>query len=177
MPLSKNISWKQGFAGIFIIAMPVIILDQITKLWVLSRLKDKDPIVVFQTWFNLIYVENRGALWGMGNEFSDFYRKLIFLGFSTAIALVVAYLIFIKSESRIMTAAYAFVLGGAVGNLIDRFYLGFVVDFVDWHTNNSFHWATFNIADAAIVVAVGLMVIELITQELNKKGKNETKPL
>jgi signal peptidase II len=57
---------------------------------------------------------------------------------------------------------YGFVLGGATGNLYDRYFRGYVIDFIDWHAGDMYHWPTFNIADAAIVVAVALLAIELL---------------
>jgi len=153
------------------ISVPVIALDQISKFWALS-LQHNPPIAVFDSWFHFRYAENRGALWGLGNNLPEFYRKLIFLGFSSLITLFILYMLFAKKDSKILKAVYALVFGGAIGNLYDRFFRGFVVDFIDWHLGDIYHWPTFNIADAAIVAAVVLLLIEFfLTMKKEEKAK------
>jgi signal peptidase II len=156
----KKLEWKNA-VYLLTISLPVFILDQITKVWALS-LKDGGQVVVFESWWSFIYAENRGALWGIGGNFPEFYRKLIFLGISSLITLFIVYLLLTYAENRLTRSVYGFVLGGATGNLYDRFFRGFVIDFIDWHAGDYYHWPTFNIADAAIVVAVGLLAIEII---------------
>lgn len=160
--------WKNLYY-ILIVSFPVVLSDQLTKFWALS-LKGSDKMVMFESWWNFIYVENRGALWGIGNDFPVFYRKLIFLGISSVITLFIVYLLVTFSENRLMKVIYGFVLGGAIGNLIDRFFRGFVIDFIDWHAGDLYHWPTFNIADAAIVVAVFLLVIEVFFNQKRSSG-------
>ncbi len=143
------------------VTLPIIVVDQITKVWAIA-FRDGSEKVVFESWWRFIYAENRGALWGIGNNFSEFYRKLVFLGISSLITLVIVYLLLAYSENRLMKYIYGFVLGGALGNLYDRFFRGYVIDFIDWHWGNAYHWPTFNIADVAIVVAVALMSIEIL---------------
>jgi len=170
----KKLEWKNAIY-LLTVTLPIVILDQATKVWALS-LKDGGQIVVFESWWSFIYAENRGALWGIGGNFPDFYRKLIFLGLSSLITLFIVYLLLAYSENRLMKFVYGFVLGGAAGNLYDRFFRGYVIDFIDWHAGDYYHWPTFNIADAAIVVAVGLLLIELIffqsSQVKEKEGKS-----
>jgi signal peptidase II len=160
MNFLKKLEWKNGIY-LLTISLPVFILDQITKVWALS-LKDGGQIVVFESWWSFIYAENRGALWGIGGNFPEFYRKLIFLGISSLITLFIVYLLFTYAENRLIKMVYGFVLGGATGNLYDRYFRGYVIDFIDWHAGDMYHWPTFNIADAAIVVAVALLAIELL---------------
>lgn len=157
---------------LLMVSFPLVLADQLTKLWALT-LKGSEPVVLFESWWRFIYVENRGALWGIGNDFPIFYRKLIFLGISSVITLFIVYLLVTYSENRLMKVIYGFVLGGAIGNLIDRFFRGFVVDFVDWHAGDLYHWPTFNIADAAIVVAVFLLAIEVFFN--HKRPSEEVK--
>ncbi len=156
---------------LLLITFPVILIDQITKIWAIS-LKGGLSVTVFESWFHLIYAENRGALFSLGSQFSEAMRKAVFLGFSTVVTLFVLGLLMVKSESKILTAVYALVIGGAVGNLIDRYRLGFVIDFIDWHVKDAYHWPTFNIADAAIVAAVTLVAIELLFFQKKKNPEN-----
>jgi signal peptidase II len=169
----KNFRLKNGYY-LLTIALPVLILDQITKVWAVNRLKGGDRIVVFESWWSFVYAENRGALWGLGGNFPEFYRKLIFLGFSTLVTLVIVYLLFTYAENVMLRLVFAFVIGGAAGNLYDRFYRGYVVDFIDWHAAGHYHWPTFNIADAAIVVSIALLAIETLFLQ-QKQDKKEDK--
>lgn len=165
----KKMEWK-NLIYILTVTLPIVVADQITKLWAIS-LKEGGHITVFESWWHFIYVENRGALWGIGNDFPVFYRKLIFLGISSLITLFIVYLLLTYSESRLMKVIYGFVLGGAIGNLYDRFFRGFVVDFIDWHAGDLYHWPTFNIADAAIVVAVFLLAVEVFFDKKKPEAK------
>ena len=167
----KPVVWKNSIY-LLIVSLPIVVFDQITKVWAIS-LKEGREVVVFKSWWSFIYAENRGALWGMGSSFSEFYRQLVFLGLSSVITLLIVYLLLTYSETKLMKYIYSFVLGGAIGNLYDRFFRGFVIDFINWHAGDYYTWPTFNVADAAIVVAVGLMLLEILflqkSQEVNKK--------
>lgn len=156
----SKFEWKNTIY-LLTVTVPVLILDQITKVWAMS-LKDGGKITVFESWWSFIYAENRGALWGIGGNFPEFYRKLIFLGLSSLVTLFIVYLLLTYAENKIMKIVYGFVLGGATGNLYYCFFRGYVIDFIDWHAGDLYHWPTFNIADAAIVVAVILLAIELL---------------
>ena len=156
--------WKNAWFLLFI-ALPVIVLDQVTKAWAIA-LKDSEPLVVFSSWWQFIYAENRGALFGIGNNLSEMMRVVVFVVFSAVITFGVVYMMLQKDNSKMLVAVYALIIGGAIGNLIDRIVRGFVIDFVDWHIADRYHWATFNVADAAIVVAMGLLIIELIRQQI-----------
>ena len=168
----KNFRAKNGYY-LLTIALPVFILDQITKFWAIARLKGGDRIIVFESWWSFVYAENRGALWGLGGNLPEFYRKLIFLGFSTIVTLIIVYLLFTFAETVILRLVFAFVIGGAAGNLFDRYYHGFVVDFIDWHVAGHYHWPTFNIADAAIVVSIVLLSIETLFLQKSPEKKGD----
>jgi len=165
----KKFEWMNALY-LLIITLPVVVLDQATKFWAIT-LRNGGQVVVFESWWSFIYAENRGALWGIGGNFPDFYRKLIFLGISTVITLFIVYLLFTYAENRLIKVVYGFVLGGALGNLFDRYFRGYVIDFIDWHAGYYYHWPTFNIADAAIVVAVALLLIELLFFQKKKDSK------
>jgi signal peptidase II len=165
----NKFEWRNAFY-LLIITIPVVILDQATKVWAIA-LRNGGQVVVFESWWSFIYAENRGALWGIGGNFPEFYRKLIFLGISTVITLFIVYLLFTYAENRLIKVVYGFVLGGALGNLYDRYFRGYVIDFIDWHAGDYYHWPTFNIADAAIVVAVALLSIELLFFQKKKDSK------
>ena len=99
---------------------------------------------------------------GYFSNLPDAYRVLFFVIIS-AIAIVAIIVIYHKSyENKLLRWALTLILGGAIGNLIDRVRLGFVIDFIDWHYLDVYHWPTFNVADVAISVGVGLLILDMI---------------
>lgn len=165
-----KIVWKNALY-LLTVSLPVLLFDQVTKVWALS-LKNGKKVVVFKSWWNFIYVENKGALWGLGSNLPDSLRKFVFLGIASCVTLFVIYLLLAFAENRLMKVVYALILAGACGNLYDRFFGKFkVVDFIDWHLGEIYHWPTFNIADVAIVVAVVLLVLEFLFFRSKKKSK------
>jgi len=151
---------KQGWWLIWITA-PLVLLDQFSKQWALG-LDGQPTMTVVPGFWDFVYVENRGSLWGFGREFPEIYKLLVLRILSTLITLVVAGLLFVKTANRRHLAIYALIVAGALGNLIDRFARGFVVDFIDWRLGDLYHHPTFNVADAAIVAAIGLVILDII---------------
>lgn len=164
----RKIEWKNA-VYILIITLPLVLIDQITKVWA-ETLQNGHKIVVFESWWNFIYVENRGAFWGFGGNFPEILRKILLLGLSSVFAIVVLVLLFTYAENKLIKVTYGFILAGAIGNLYDRFFKGFVVtDFIQWHIGDFFYWPTFNIADVAIVIGAGLLAINMVLLEKEKK--------
>lgn len=159
---------KQGW-WLLIIAAPLIIADQLTKQWALG-LQGQETMTVIAGFWDFVYVENRGSLWGFGGTFSEMYKMVVLRGFSTLVTLVVLALVFVKTPHKLYPVIYAFIIAGAAGNLIDRFARGFVIDFIDWRIGDLYHHPTFNIADVAIVIAISLVIIDMLF--LQKKKEN-----
>ncbi len=144
-----------------VIALTVVVLDQWTKSLVRGRLELHDSIDVVAGWLSLTRVHNTGAAFGMLNA-ADFPFKTVVLMLiaGTALAGVAWYAASLPDENKIARAGIAGVLGGAIGNLIDRATAGYVLDFVDAYWGTWHFWA-FNIADAAISVGVVLMLLDV----------------
>lgn len=137
----------------------VIVLDQITKLAIVRNFERGDIHSVIPDVFNLTLAFNRGAAFGMFSGVPDGTRQII-LGVTTLIALS-AVLFFLMRDfhgDRIAQLCLAMILGGAVGNIIDRVRLGEVIDFLDVYWG-SYHWPAFNVADSAICVGVVLLIL------------------
>lgn len=145
-----------------IIVVTVVVLDQITKVLVRNALALHDTIDVVPNLLNLTRVHNTGAAFGMLNSV-DFPFKTVVLSLVAAIALggVAWYAATVPPGDRLARIGIAGVLGGAVGNLIDRATSGYVLDFVDAYWNGWHFWA-FNVADAAITVGVILMILDIL---------------
>ncbi len=143
----------------------IIVLDQWSKYYVFKHFYLGESVPVIDGFFNLTYVRNSGAAFGFGGAFHNYIRYTLFLALPVIACFVLFYLL-LKSlkGNAIMSWAYALILGGAIGNLIDRFRLDFVVDFFDFYIGKH-HFATFNIADSAITIAAGLIILDYFLQK------------
>ena len=150
---------------LYMIAVVVVVLDQITKLIVDQGMRLGQIIPVVPGLFNLSYVLNPGAAFGIMASKSPAFRSPFFVGVSVlAIGLIVYYYHrHLRDETRLPGAALGLILGGAVGNLIDRLRVGMVIDFLDFYFA-SYHWPAFNVADAAISCGVGLMLLRMLQE-------------
>jgi signal peptidase II len=122
-----------------------------------------DPAVVLEDFWQFKYVENPGAAWGLLGRVDPKLRLPFFhLVSLAAIAFILYFYRRLKEEQRYLQVALAVVLGGAVGNYLDRMIRNYVIDFIDWHWFQApnLHWPTFNIADSAICIGVGMMLAE-----------------
>lgn len=144
------------FIGWLLLAVVVIVLDQVVKAMVASHFAYGDGVIV-TSFFNLVYVRNHGAAFSFLADAGGWQRW-----FFVVLAVVVSsWLIVTLHRHRretLMAAACAFILGGAIGNVIDRVMLGSVVDFLDFHTAG-YHFPAFNLADSAITLGVILMLL------------------
>jgi signal peptidase II len=135
-----------------------VILDQATKLAVNSTMQLYQSIQVLP-YFNLTYVHNTGAAFSFLSQAGG-WQRWFFAGLAIAISIVITFwLARLQKHEVLLAAALSLILGGAVGNLIDRLAYGYVIDFLDVYYRD-WHWPAFNIADSAITVGVALMLAE-----------------
>jgi signal peptidase II len=114
-------------------------------------------------YLNLQYAENCGGAWGLLHGTRESLRKPFFLLVTVGAVLFILHLYrSLEQGQRAMRVALPLVLGGAIGNLVDRIRLGYVVDFIHAHWREKYHWPTFNVADIAITVGIGLMLLEYV---------------
>lgn len=140
------------------ISAVILLLDQASKLVIDSamRLYQSIPLIPY---FNLTYVHNTGAAFSFLSSAGGWQRWL-FAGLAIVMSCVIAvWLARLQKQETLMAVALSLVLGGAVGNLIDRIAYGYVIDFLDVYYRD-WHWPAFNVADSAICVGVGLMVLD-----------------
>jgi signal peptidase II len=143
-----------------ILSFVVIVLDQFTKWLAEAMLQFQHPVPVFPM-FNLTLVHNYGAAFSFLSDAGGWQRWFFII-----LAVVVSTMVFqwlwrLRATERLHAAALSLILGGALGNLIDRIINGYVVDFIDVYYKH-YHWPVFNIADSAITVGVILLVIDLL---------------
>ena len=141
----------------------VVILDQVTKWIADTRLAFRVPEEVFPG-LNMTLVYNRGAAFSFLSEAGG-WQRWFFITLSTIISGVLIYWLRSVDRDRIYLASgLALILGGAVGNLIDRSLYGHVIDFIDVYYQH-WHWPAFNIADSAIVAGAGLLILDMFTHK------------
>ena len=139
----------------------ILILDQISKNWILDNLRKGQSRTVLDGFFHIVHVHNTGAAFGL---FSTWKQSSFILTIISVLAIlcILVYFFWMQENNRLTLVALSLVVAGAIGNLIDRFRFGYVIDFIDWHYKEVYHWPAFNIADSAITLAMGLLLIELI---------------
>ena len=148
---------------LYAIAALVVLLDRVTKLWIISHIPSGQAIVIIPKVFRLTHVLNTGAAFSMfeGSASPNLVRNLL-IGFSVLAVVVVLLLIGKMGRSISLTSvALALILGGALGNLYDRIRFAYVVDFLEVHIVH-YHWPDFNIADSAIVAGACLLLLEML---------------
>jgi len=139
------------------IAVAVVVLDRLTKWAALALLEDGAPGLAVAPFFNLVLVENTGITFGLlASQSSWATWPLVAVAAAIATALITW---LGRIERAWLAAAIGLVLGGALGNVIDRVRYGAVVDFLDFHLAG-YHWPVFNLADSAIVVGVGFIILD-----------------
>jgi signal peptidase II len=156
------------------IVVLLTILDQLTKRIIVHNLSEGSIVSIIEGFFNLTLSYNRGVAFGFLSSIENTTLRVTILWTATLLAcLAVAYMyIFEYKNSKTGKFGLALVLGGALGNMIDRLLLGEVVDFLDFHIA-SYHWPAFNIADSAICVGVCVLIFFAKQGSLtNKKSTN-----
>ncbi|MFC1819904.1 signal peptidase II [Thermodesulfobacteriota bacterium] len=143
-------------------ALVVVLLDQISKLMVTNTITYHESIPVINGFFNLVHVRNRGMAFGLMNR-PDAGVVFYILVAATimAILLLIYWFTRLKNEDRMLILGLSLILGGAVGNLIDRIRLMEVIDFLDFYIG-AYHWPAFNLADSAITVGTFWVAINIL---------------
>ena len=169
MPKAKQVKQRATLIFLLIITS-VIAVDQVTKLWAKNNLSAGNPLPL-TSFLQLSYGENTGALFGLfpGQSF-----LLTVVGLAGLLAVLLAYR-HLPQGNTVSFLALGLLLGGAIGNLIDRISMGYVIDFIDFHLGDFFHWPAFNFADSAITVGVFIFVCYCLSIYLGGKRGSITK--
>lgn len=161
-----NRIWKMS-----IMMSLIILIDQVTKGIVQAKFFIGETVVVVDGLFNFTYVKNPGAAFGFLAGAPVEVRQFMFLLLPVIACVWLVTLIWkTRYENFLLCLAYSLILAGAVGNLIDRFSMGYVVDFLDFYYGKN-HFPAFNVADSSITIAAFLLIIDFINEIKNKRHK------
>ena len=163
---------------LLVLIFTMVIIDQLTKGYFQANYVLGQSTPVIDGFFNFTYIHNRGAAFGFGATYGDWFRISVFKVFPVII--VLGFLVAIWKDRNDKTKslsswAYALIVAGAIGNLFDRIGLDYVVDFLDFYYKNH-HYPAFNVADSCITIGVIMHGIDMIIeakQEKSKEGKVE----
>ena len=153
----------KGKYALFIgIALIVVLIDQVSKSLALSQLAPHQIISVIPGFFNIVLVKNRGMAFGILNQTKPGFAYIFLLATTTAaIGVIIFFFFWAKRNHMWLTIGLSLILGGALGNLIDRIQLGYVVDFLDFFLTD-YHWPAFNMADSAVTAGTLWLLFNVI---------------
>ena len=163
--------WPARYSLLLGVSGSVILLDQITKMWVDKTMRIYETNTIVPGLLDLYYIRNTGAAFGFLSSSHEGFRIPFFILVSVFAVGIILFLFYKLEESEaIMPVALSLVLGGAIGNLLDRIRFGEVIDFLLIHYK-AFRWPAFNVADIAITVGVFLMVLRIFLFKEREPGK------
>jgi len=150
-----------------VLSLVIVVLDQVTKHAIRYSFSPGESKAVISSLFDLTYMRNTGAVWGSLQRQNE-WLAIVSIAVLILMALFHRYL---AGGRMVFAAAMGFIMGGIIGNLIDRVKLGWVTDFLDFYWNTS-HWPSFNIADSAICIGVGLYLFTSLLPAVTSKSAN-----
>ncbi len=149
-----------------VVAGLIIVCDQISKYYILHHFLGLNSYIQFGDYFNVVRAWNTGVSFSMFNNYGNVGAYVLS---GIAIAVVWALFKWLRTEkSKLVQVALGMIMGGAIGNVIDRLRLGAVFDFLDFHIGEK-HWPAFNVADSFICIGAGLVILSAIILKFNKK--------
>ena len=151
----------------FALAALLLLADQATKALVLARFAPGERVEL-APFFNLVFVFNPGAAFSLLSQAGGWQKPLL-VAFALGAAALVSVLIVRRPGERLLCTGLSLILGGALGNVVDRLRFGQVVDFLDFHAAG-WHWPAFNVADSAITVGAALLILESFVQREKRAG-------
>ena len=157
----KRREFPAKYVILFLTSAVVLVLDQWTKKLIHTHFRWGESVNLLDSVFALTYVRNQGAAFGMFNRAPTWFREPFFIVIPVVALFVIVLLVSRLGRREKGTAvALSLILGGALGNLIDRLRFGYVIDFLDFHWKEIYHWPAFNVADSCIVVGVTIMFLQ-----------------
>lgn len=141
----------------------VFLLDRVTKWMIEAHVSFLDTVQVIPGFFDIVHTENHGVAFSLFNDSTSEWRTALLVLFSLVAVAIVGGFIQLRAKrmDRVSVAGFALILGGAAGNVFDRIVRGRVTDFLDFSIGG-YHWPAFNVADSALVIGCGLLLLEAL---------------
>jgi signal peptidase II len=159
-----RLGWRAGY---LLASFGIYMVDQSTKAWALRSLRFGDDRTIIRGFLDLIYTENRGIAFGQLQEGGAFGRWFfVVLAIAAAVGVLYYFLRTTRNDDRVLGAC-ALLLAGIIGNMTDRIRMGYVIDFIVMHAG-SYHWPTFNVADASITIGALLLAYDLVFERKDR---------
>jgi signal peptidase II len=147
----------------YLIVCLIVILDHVTKWIAQVKLYPDQMVDIIPGYLRLSCVYNSGVAFGFFDEIQSVWKPYILAAMAiVAIAVIFLYGMRMPAERKLLQLALGITMGGILGNFIDRVFRGYVVDFIEFHIYESFHWPTFNVADSAITVGIAFLLIDTV---------------
>lgn len=165
---------------LIVVSLFLVALDQLVKIYIHSHFDLHETVRVIDGYFNLTYVRNLGAAFGIFRDSHESFRQIFFLSIPPiAVGIIIYFIYGLPEEDLLQIFALSMISGGAIGNYIDRIRYGYVIDFLDFHYKDIYSWPAFNIADSAIVIGVILLSFVLLKEyrdeiQAKKLAKSQT---
>lgn len=147
-----------------LLSLAVIVLDQLSKAWIVGAFYYGESLPVWP-FFNLVLAHNSGAAFGFLAGAAG-WQRFFFIGIAVAASILIVHFLRKHAAERWFSLGLSLILGGALGNLIDRVHLGYVIDFLDFYYV-SWHFPAFNVADSAITVGAALLILDSLRKQKN----------
>ncbi len=146
-----------------LITLGVLILDHLTKFRISSSMSLFDVIEIIPGYLRISYVRNSGVAFGLFDGHTSSWKPYVLAAMAVvAVVVIVIYSWHMPSRRVLLQTALAVTAGGILGNFTDRIMHGSVVDFIEFHIRDSFHWPTFNVADSAITIGIAMLLIDAL---------------
>lgn len=156
------------------VAAAIVAVDQLTKLYIHTAYELGQTTLVIPGFFNITYVRNPGAAFGFLRDSHETFRTIFFLSMPPIAMLTILGLMRgVENHDRVQILALSSIFGGAIGNYIDRIRFNYVIDFLDFHWRN-YSWPAFNVADSAIVVGVGVLLLTMKNPPKNQAKETKS---
>ncbi len=162
---------KAKYIILLAVSTLVLVLDQLTKVYIDKTMRLHDSIPVIDGFFSITYLRNKGAAFGILAN-STWRLPFFLLVSAVAVLVILVVLSRLRDDQRGSAVSLSLIFSGALGNLIDRVRLGEVIDFLDVYWKGH-HWPAFNVADSAICVGVFLLAIEMVLEERREKAQKQ----
>jgi signal peptidase II len=147
----------------YVLTLAVLALDHATKWLARNRLDPESAIELIPGYLRISYVSNTGVAFGLFRDLDSPWKPYVLAAMAiVAVIVILVYSFRMPSSRLLLQCSLAVIMGGILGNFVDRILQGYVVDFIEFHIKDAFYWPTFNVADSGITVGIGLLLIDAV---------------